>query len=285
MLPMLASAGPALAQKLPSGFADLLREATPEERTTLENVAKRRYPKQREAIDRLVDRIEKEEETQVGKAGLAEGWTGEIALGGNVSSGNNNQWNFSGELDIKREGPRWEHRIEGEVDLREVEGDRTEERLGLAYRARRDFDRSRFFTYGSLRFERDRSEGLDERFTESVGGGYEIIDKKDLLDWDVYVGPALRQTNFADGTEENRVGVFLATYFKWEITDTLTFRQDVGGVIDSDNQSLRSTTALTSNIYGRLSGKIDLTIEKESNPPPGAKDIDIFSRLSLAYDF
>lgn len=286
-LPALTWSAPAVAQKLPANFADLLREATPEERTTLENVAKRLYPKQRKAIDDLIDRIEKDEERQVAESSIVQGWTGEVALGGNVSSGNTNEWNFSGSLNLKREGPRWEHRIEADIDLREAEGDRTEERITFAYRARRDFLNSPFFTFGSLRYERDPFQGTNHRFTESLGGGYEILDrhKPRDLEWDIYAGPALRQTDFTDGTYESRIGVFVATDFKWEITDTLTFREYLGAVIDSENQSYKSTSSLTSNVYGRLSARLDLTIESETRPPEGKEPTDIYSRISLAYDF
>jgi len=283
-LPVLAWSPQAIAQKLPPSFIELIREATPEERTTIENVAKRLYPKQRKAIDDVIDKVEKEDETSVGKSTFVKGWTGEVAIGGNISSGNTNEWNFSSTMNIKREGPRWEHRAEADIDLREADGNRTEERLSLAYRARRDFDKSPFFAFGSFRYERDRFQGIGRRFTESVGGGYEIIDK-DHLDWDIYAGPALRQTDFSDGTAENKLAAFLATDFKWEISDTVTLREYFGAVLDSRNKSIKSTTSLTTNVYGRLSARLDLTIENETNPPQGKENTDIFSRISLAYDF
>jgi len=43
--------------------------------------------------------------------------------------------------------------------------------------------------------------------------------------------------------------------------------------------------ATTSNPYGRLLRKIDLTMEKKSPPVPGPTDTDIFSRFSRADDF
>lgn len=275
---------PALAQELPAGLTDLLREANPQERETLKNVAKRLYPTQRKAIDDIIDSIEDQEEAQVEKSSIVEGWTGEGSLGGNISSGNTDEWNFSAALNIKREGPRWEHRIEVNLDLSEVEGDRTEERISTAYRARRDFVRSSFFAFGALSYDRDRLQGIGNRFTESAGPGYELIDSDDL-NWDVYAGPALRQTDFSGGDSQVQLGAFIATDFKWEITDTLTLREYAGAVLAKHNKSFRTTTSLTSNIYGKISTRLDFTIDKETDPPPGAEDTDIYSRISLVYDF
>lgn len=281
---LLIWSGPVIAQELPASLTDLLREANPQERETLKDVAKRLYPTQREAIDDLIDRIKDEEEARVGKSSIVEGWTGEGSLGGNISKGNTDEWNFSAALNIKREGPRWEHRIEVNVDLSDVNGNRTEERLSTAYRARRHFDKSPFFAFGALSYNRNEFQGISHRFTESAGAGYEIFDTDDF-DWDVYAGPALRQTDFTDGTYVNLLGLFIATDIKWEATDTLTIREYAGAVLGKQNKSFKTTTSLTNNLYGKFSARIDFTIDTETNPPVGSQETDIYSRISLVYDF
>lgn len=280
----LTFGSPAVAQELPAGLAELLREANPQERDTLKDVAKRLYPTQRKAIDDMIDRIKDEQEAQVGKSSIVEGWTGEGSLGGNIASGNTDEWNFSAALNIKREGPRWEHKIEVNIDFSEAEGARTDERISTAYRARRDFVRSPFFGFGALSYDRDRFQGISHRFTESVGGGYELIDT-DNLDWDVYAGPALRQTDFSDGTYTNQLGAFIATDFKWEVTDRLTLREYLGAVLARQNKSFRTTTSLTNNLYGKLSARVEFTVDAETDPPASAENTDIYSRVSLVYDF
>jgi putative salt-induced outer membrane protein len=279
-----ALATPAMGSTLPPSLAEILREAKPKERNTVENIAKRLYPDQRKEIDELIDRIEEEEKKQVAESGVVEGWSGEGSLGGSYSSGNTDEWSFSAALGIKRKDPRWEHKIDVNIDFTDSDGARTEERISAAYRARRDFDRSRFFLFGTLRYDRDPFQGTDHRFTESAGAGYEIIDAKHI-DWDVYAGPALRQTDFSDGTNKSRFGAFIATDFKWDITDKMTLRNYSGVVLTSDNNSFRSVTSLTNNIYGELSVRVDLTVDKETNPPTGSEGTDIYSRLSVVYGF
>ena len=286
----LSCCAPAFARPLPATLGDMLREANPQERATLRDVAKRLYPDQREAIDDLIDDIEDEEKARVQKSSLIEGWTGEGSLGGNYSSGNTDEWNVSAALNIRRKGPRWEHRIEATIDFTDVDHERSEERISAAYRVRRDFADSPLFAFGALSYDRDRFQGIGTRFTESAGLGYELIDSsdddgKDDVDWDLYAGPAFRQTDFIDGSTVNQLGAFIATDLKWEINDRLTLRQYAGTVLAKENKSFKATTSLTNNLYGRLSARFDLTIETETDPPAEAEETDVFSRISVVYDF
>lgn len=196
---LLASGPPAFAEDLPPGLAELLREANPKERDTIKNVAKRAYPEKRKAIDDLVDDIKDEEEVRVAKSGFVKGWSGEGSLGGNISSGNTDEWNLSVGLDIKRKGPRCEHWIQASIDLNDVEGQRTDERVDAAYRARFDFEESRWFLFGSLRYDREPFQGTNHRFTESAGGGYELIDGASMA-----APPSARPTSRTEPTRACR---------------------------------------------------------------------------------
>jgi len=288
-IPAWVWASSAAAQELPTTLGNFLREANPQERATIKDVAKRLYPDQREAIDDLIDNIEDEEKVQVDRSSFVEGWTGEGSIGGNYASGNTDEWNVSAALNIKRKGPRWEHRVEANVDFTDVDHQRTDERISAAYRVRRDFDKSPWFTFGALSYDHDRFQGIGNRYTESLGMGFELIDSdddaEDDVDWDVYAGPAFRQTDFTDGSQINQIGVFIATDLKWEITDRLTLRQYAGTVLAKENKSFKSVTTLTNNLYGRLSARFDLTLETETDPPAGAEESDIYTRMSLVYDF
>jgi putative salt-induced outer membrane protein len=168
--------------------------------------------------------------------------------------------------------------------LGDTNGQRTEERITGSYRARRDFGKSPIFAFGLLSYERDKFQGIDRRFTQAVGAGYQIFDK-DRFEWEVAAGPALRQTVFVDAKDEQLFAALATTKLEWEISDTLTFNQKAELVLDSDTSSFSSTTSLTSKIYGRLSGKISFDVDLESNPPPGNGELDTYSRLSLTYAF
>lgn len=277
---LAALSSPAAAQDLPPAIVDLLREATPQERATIENVAKRLFPAQRPEIDQAVDRIEDDEKTAVGEAQFVDGWSGESSLGASYSSGNNNEWSVSATINMERKGPRWEHDVAIDGLIRNNQGVRTEERLNTSYRGRRDFTGSPWFSFGTLQFEHDLRVGIDTRFTETLGVGFQLINR-DALKWEASAGPALRQTKFEDGFSESTLAAFVGTELKWEITDTLTFREKMGAVMDNSNSSFSSVTSLTTNVYGRLSGRMSFELNAETDPSTGNDELDTRTLLSL----
>ena len=279
----LLFAAPAPAHDLPPSLADLMREANPQERETIENVAKRLYVSQRENIDRLVDDIKDEEKAQVAEARFVQGWSGEVSLGASWSSGNTDEWSVSTSASIERKGPQWEHDFKASFDLRETDAVRTEERWSGSYRARRDFLKSPWFTFGQVSYEHDGPQGIRHRYTEAVGGGYQLFDTDDF-DWEVSLGPALRQTSFASGVQENRLAAFLSTDLKWEITDTMTLNQQGQLVLDESNTTFNTKTSLSNNLYGRLSARLSFELQYEANPSDGREKLDKYSKFSLVLD-
>lgn len=277
---LAALSSPVAAQDLPPTIVDLLREATPQERATIENVAKRLFPAQRPEIDQAVDRIEDDEKAAVGEAEFVDGWSGEASLGGSYSAGNNDEWSVSATINLERKGPGWEHDLAIDGLIRNNQGVRTEERLNTSYRVRRDFSNSPWFTFGTLQFEHDLRVGIDTRFTETVGIGFQLINR-DALKWEASAGPALRQTKFDDGFSESTIAAFVGTELKWELTDTLTFREKLGAVMDDSNSTFSSATSLTANVYGRLSGRLSFELNAETDPSTGNDELDTRTLLSL----
>jgi len=286
LMPLLLLAAPAdgPAQELPPGLDAMIRESHAKERKTIVNVAKRTYPHSAKAIDVLVKRIEADEKAEVAKADFLEGFSGEVTLGGYLSTGNTNDWGVAGSMALTRKGPRWTHNLDIRVDLKDEDGQRTDERVFASYTLRRALWQSRWFAFGRLRFEHDEQQGINSRFGQAVGMGYQLVSTP-KLNWDVMAGPALRQTNFAGEPHGNTFGAFARTKFAWALTDTIKFSQDVDAVIDGSNNTLFATTALTTDLYGNLAFRLSFIAEIETDPPPGKVETETYTRASLVYDF
>lgn len=281
-LSLCGISGEAMAQALPAELGNILREAKPAERGSIEDIAKRLYPDQRDAIDDLIDQIEDEEKDAVEETGFLKGWEGEGSFGASLDTGNTEEWGANAGAELTRKGNLWEHRFTADINIREVDGTRTEERWGAGYRAKRDFQDSLFFAFGSLEYERNPFQGIGRRFTEVVGVGYQIIDT-DKIDWEATAGPALRQTRFLEGEHENEIGAFFSTDFDLDLTDTLSFGQGVDFIIDGSNTTFASSTAITSDVYGNISARLSFDATHESNPVPGTVSWDTTTRLSVVF--
>jgi putative salt-induced outer membrane protein len=279
-----ATPADAATAPLPDALTSLIREAHSKERRAIVDVAKRLYPDSIARIDAIVQQADKDERASNAGAGLAEGWKGEATIGGFYSAGNTEEWGVSASLVAKRAGPRWTHEAALRLDLKNEGGERTEERAYARYTLRRKLGAGRLFAFGRLSFERDRFSGIDTRFFESVGLGYQLLDRQNLH-WDVMAGPALRQTDYSNAESESEPAIFARTQFEWEIPDRLKFSEEADSGLAKGNSTLASVTSLTSNLYGRLSGRISLGVEYESDPPPGRKNTDTNARASLVLDF
>lgn len=280
----VAPAAAAKPEELPASLTTMIREAHPKERKAIVDVAKRLYPASVERIDDIVRQVEKENTAAVATAGALEGWKGEASLGGSLSSGNTDEWAVSAALSAKKKGPRWTHEIEARIDVKEEKGTRSEERAAARYTVRRTLGAPRLFAYGRLSFEHDRFAGIHSRFFESVGLGYQLLDGRSVH-WDALAGPALRQTAYVGGTSVHEPAIFARTKLEWEITDRLKFSEEADAGLADRNSTFNSLTALTSNLYGTLSGRISYGIRYETNPPEGREQIDTTTRISLVYAF
>lgn len=275
---------PAAAQKLPPGLETMIREAHADERKILIDVAKRTYPRSIARIDALVAKIDQDEKVQVAKAGFLAGFSGEAAFGGYLSTGNTDEWGITGALAMKRQGLRWVHNLDLKVDVKEENGQRSSERILANYVLRRNFNKSRWFAFAGLRFEHDRFQGIERRFGQAAGTGYQILKGK-TADWEIMAGPVLRQTRYIDEPGSSTLGLFGRTRFSWKLTDTLKFSQNVEGVLDGDNDGLAVTSAITSNLYGDFALRLSFTAELETDPPEGREKLETYSRATLVWDF
>ena len=283
-LGLVSLPGGARAAEVPASAAGMLREAYPKERQTVVNVLKRLYPESTDEIDKLVREIDLQKKTRVEQLGLIGGLRGEVAIGGFYSTGNTKEWGVSGTGAIRREGKRWVNSVDLLADVKNEDGDKVTDRLAATYRLRRNFTASNWFAAGGLSYERDSFAGFSQRLGQFAGAGYQITNGV-RVKWDVMAGLGLRQTRFIDAPSENQVGLYARTTFAWQVSDTLKFAEDLSVANGKGNDTYRSTSSLTTDIYGGFALRLSFIGEKETQPPPGRKKLDTYSRASVVYVF
>ena len=102
---------------------------------------------------------------------------------------------------------------------------------------------------------------------------------------DLEAGPALRQTVFTDGFEDNAFAVRGAGNFLWVISPGYELSENAAVFYDSYNTSFMSLTALTAKLNGSLSARASFQFNSESNPPLDRKSSDTVSRFTVVYSF
>jgi putative salt-induced outer membrane protein len=278
----------AQAAPIPDAIEAMIRAASPAELGAVEAVAKRAAPDSEAEIAALArsirDARKAGEAERIAAQGFFDGWSGEGALGGSMSSGNTDEFGVSASLGLDKRTTRWEHDLRLSFDYLETNGAVQRERVYAGYTGRFDLSGDAFFSFGLLSFERDRFSGIDYRLTGSLGLGYRLVQNDDFS-WTVEGGPAFRQTGFTDGVETGRLDLLGRTDLEWKPSSTLTLTQAAGGLLSGGNSSLFSKSAATAKLGGTLSARLSVDVLYESEPPAGRDTTDIISRASIVYGF
>lgn len=210
-------------------------------------------------------------------------WTGQIELGGFRSTGNTNNFGFSGALKANRKGIKWEHILLASADYQEDDGSVSKSQYSGSYQARYTLSDG-YFTYGKGMYERDRIQGFKNRYTGSGGLGYRLIKTK-AMTLSVEAGPALRRIDYVDEPSATTWSASTSLDWDWTISPTMKLTEDFSSYIGTDNSTFTSKTALEAGMTKRLKLKLSYSIEHETSPPDGSLKTDTVSRFALVYGF
>lgn len=286
---LLLAAAPALAEPIPPPVAAMIEAAAanPDQLKVVADIAKRTNPASAAEIDAKVAAIRAEatraREEKLARQGVLEGWTGNGELGGFISSGNTENRGLAIGINLNKETRHWKHGLRGQVDYQEDQGVTSRERYFAGYEGNWKFS-PRGFAVLALSYERDRFTGFSGRLTQALGLGYRLVDgRRFTLAFDG--GPALRQTRFTNGVNEDVLAARAALNGRWQITRNLSLTETATYYADNVNSSLLSLTQLSARLNGRLSARLSMQINNEGNPPPGRENTDSVTRATLVYSF
>ncbi len=254
---------------------------------TLVKYARTAAPESADALAREADgwRTKRREaqELALAEASIIELWRGRAELGGFISSGNSDVTGLAAIIDLTREGPRWRNKVRLQADYQESNGTVSRERYLTAYEPNYKVG-DRTYLYGAVQAESDRFLGYDSRFSASAGGGFGAIRSPGLT-VDLELGPAFRQTDFADHRTESALAARGRVDLDWRLTPAVTLSQDASAYLQDVNSTVASTTALGARLFGPLSAQLSYAVQYESTPTDGRRTTDTTSRASLVYSF
>lgn len=216
-------------------------------------------------------------------AGMLENWDGRGELGAFQSTGNADVIGFTAALTLNKRGFNWRHRLTGRADYQQTSGVVRREQYLATYEPNLKL-LERVFAYGFGQYEQDRFQGFTGRYTLSTGMRYELVDDGSLT-LSAKLGPAWRSTNFVDGTNLNELAALGAFDLSWKITPNITLTNNSNMVLQNSNSTLVSQNGALAKVASKLSVRLSHTIEYNTQPPAGAVNTDMLSRVTLIYDF
>ena len=204
-------------------------------------------------------------------------------LGGYLSRGNTENVGLTAQVDIKREGLDWRHKLRLQANYQESLGQVTGERYLAAYEPNWKLG-DRAYIYGAAQYESDRFSGFTDRISVSTGAGYSAI-KRPGLKLDLELGPAFRSTRLITDETESNVAARGSVDLDWKLSRGITVRQNASAYVQDANSTVSSKSALLARLIGPLSAQFSYTLQYESMPPAGRRTTDTTSRAALVLDF
>lgn len=228
------------------------------------------------------------------------GWTADMAASLILERGNSESNAVNGNLNAAREGVLWRNTIKAEGSNKEervtdpVTGNDDFVRTGERYYSQYKLDRklgensaNYFFNVGT--YEKDAFSGFHYQASYALGLGQRFIsnDKHTL---DAEIGPGYRwrclepqDGYFSCDQDDNDPIVRVAAKYKWLISDTADFSQEVSTEAGEDGASTRAESVLNSKINAKFSLRVRYLLEHESEPGPGAKESDHEFTVGIVY--
>ena len=261
--------------------------ANPDQLKAIVEIARKTNPDAAAEIDARVAGLAAAQsaarDDRLANQGLLDGWSGQGEAGAFLTSGNTTNRGVAIGVNVVKETRKWKHSLRGLVDYQEDDGVKSRERYFAGYEGNYNFTPD-FYALLTLGYESDVFSGFNRRFAQSIGLGYKVINTPNLL-VALEGGPALRQTRFTNGIDDNAFAARGALNAKWLINDGLTLTQNATVFYDSFNTSIYSLTSLTAKVSGALSARLSFQLNSESNPPLGLENLDTISRVTLVYAF
>ena len=210
-------------------------------------------------------------------------WAGKATLGYLATSGNTENSSLNSAFEISYTSGDWQHLFDVSAINSSEDSATTAEAYAAGWKSERNLSEVNFL-FGRLSLRKDRFSGYDTQFSQTVGYGRRIMDnEKHSLNGEI--GAGARQSDLADGTNENETILSGALHYTWAISETAEFRQDLLIEAGSENTYLESVTALSARLIGKLALVASYRIQNNSEVPAGTEKTDTFTALSLEYAF
>jgi len=140
------------------------------------------------------------------------------------------------------------------------------------------------YLFGRIGFDTDRFGGFKSRSSETLGYGFDILERDDKQ-WNAELGGGARQTELTSGEKTSDAVVRASTVFNWKISDSSTFMQSLKTEGGNKGFVSNAVTALLNQVSGNLSSKIAFTMQHTSNVPEGTKKLNTETAVSLVFSY
>jgi len=222
-------------------------------------------------------------EAASGEASEESPWSGKVSLGYLATTGNTENSNLNGNFEVGYATGNWAHVLDAYSINATEDKETTAEAYGAGWLSRRSLSAENFL-FGRLNYRNDRFSGFPTQFSQSAGYGRRVINTAAHA-LNLEVGAGARQSERADGVNEDDFIINGRLAYKWTFSETASFTQDFVVEHGEKNTYLQSVSEVRARLVGQLALVASYTVKNNSDVPAGSVNTDTWSALSLEYAF
>jgi putative salt-induced outer membrane protein len=212
-----------------------------------------------------------------------QGFSGEGQFGFSASTGTSSTTNIAAGLSLTKATLHWTHTLTLSADYDKSNGILSQEKYFAGYEGHYNFT-PRFYAVLQGSWDRDTFAGYTSREGGSLGLGYKIINTPAIL-LSLEAGPGVRNTTYVLHYSQTSFAGRVAGTFSWKLTPTTIFSEVASAYLDNTDDTLNSTTAITTKLVGALSARASFAVQHDTQPPVGYDKTGTITRLTLVYGF
>ena len=218
------------------------------------------------------------------------GWTGEAALNGSATTGNNETTDLGVALKIKNRGSDWRHDFKLSADLGRNQGNVNKRRYRSSYKIGRDLA-PRIYAFANADYYSDDFGAYKNGWYAGGGIGRSMLVDAPTL-WRLEVGAGYRRQKArltpilpTDPISdiERFASARLYSDFEHAFNDSVSITNDTEYFLSGVDNFLANETALTSQLIERLGFRASFRVETHTDVPVGRERTDTISRVGIVY--
>lgn len=214
-------------------------------------------------------------------------WDGSVHFGGVLNTGNTDNKQINGALNLSYKKRPWEGRMNLTGEWTRTNHETRAKNAGFEGQLQHYYTDWDFF-FGNYKFKWNPF-GTYDRVHTGVGGYGRHLIKNDVTELTVQFGPGYRANRVAGAKEHEGEPLFHANgLFSYKFNEETSFNQTVGTEKGSFNTYSKAVSAIRTKMIHNVSLEISYTAEHNTHIPKDSKNrqnLDTSTKISLIYEF
>jgi putative salt-induced outer membrane protein len=212
-------------------------------------------------------------------------WSGDVAVGYLATTGNSKTSSLNGKVGLVYAKEQWKNTLTASA----INTYADDESSAESYTANEQLDYNfteRDYAFGAVEWNKDLFAAIRERTSETIGyGRHVLVGPTHFLDLEIGAGARQQQINEVPRERDNDFIGRGAAKYRWEITETTSFTENLKIESGSNNTYTESASVLRLQIVGSLFTNLSYTIKNNSKSAPGTKKTDTEAAVTISYEF